>query len=106
MVGSAEVADGQLNAADISDAVVINDAVTVDLVSANACGSYAVTVSGAGDISNAHIVATPDAATASPNLSYTAESTGVADGLNLKICNVTNSTIDDANTTFQFLIIR
>jgi hypothetical protein len=105
-IDSGAVANGVLNAVDVGDVVLINSAVAIDTVNGGDCNNYVVAAPAAGNLADAQIVVTPDTATASANLMYAAEVSATQNQFLLKVCNVTGSAIDDANTTFQFLAIR
>jgi hypothetical protein len=104
-VDTDEITDSGLHSEDVADIVRTGEVVAVGSVSANACKAISVDLGTGGDMSSDHIIVTPTYSSTATNLSYAAETRGVADNIGIKVCNPTGVAIDDANTTFEILVI-
>jgi hypothetical protein len=102
-VGSAAVANGQLNDEDIAQATFVNFTGAIGLLGAHVCVERKVTgVNVQGD----HLLLTPDFATQHGDLVYSAETVNGGGGeMWIQACNPTDSTINDGNTNFNLLVI-
>jgi hypothetical protein len=71
------------------------------------CAKYPVDDPSFEDTENAYIILTPDLASSSTNLEYSAQATLTQNEINLKVCNnQAGASIDDGHTQFQILVIR
>ncbi len=97
----ADIATGSLTASQIAERDIgIN--VEVGSVAAQSCRDISIGLDGALD---EHLLLTPSWADTSSSLSYTTEYRAASENVMVKVCNPTATAIDDARTTFKFLVI-
>ena len=98
-----DVVDGTLEDQDIAQATFVNFSATIGAVAANSCAERSVTgVNAEGD----HLLLTPIYNNADGRLTYTPESTfGFGGTMRIRVCNPTNSNVDDGTTQFNLLVI-
>ena len=97
-----EVQDGALNDEDIAEGTFVAFAGFIGVVPAHSCVTRVVTgVNAQGD----HLILTPSGNSASPSLTYSAQSHNNDQNMEIKACNPTPSAIDDGTNTFSLLVI-
>jgi hypothetical protein len=100
-----DVVDGTLEDQDIAEGTFVNFDATIGGVAAHACvDRFIYGVNAKAD----HLVITPNFDTADSNLSYNVMYEGPAsifETADLRVCNPTDTAINDGNTRFNLLVI-
>jgi hypothetical protein len=103
VIDSRHINNGSLNDEDIGQGAFVDFQASIGTVSAHTCRFDLVLtgINAQGD----HLLLTPNYNTADPGLIYDIQYVSDAEYARLRVCNPTNSNIDDGTTKFNLLVI-